>query len=741
SAGFVCPADLPDEAPRLDWPQGALFVSLNSLAPAYLELARRLGERMDLSFFVLNPCEEYWADHPSRKAFLEHGETAEGHPALGLWGRPGRDFVARLYDLAEGQDECRYDSPGRGTLLRALQDDILAMRAPQPFEGADRSLRILAAPGPRREAEVVATEIWRLLEDPPGSALSFADIAIVVPAAEAGAYLGHLRAAFEGTGRLPLAFESGTRGPLALLAEAAGLLLDMLDSDASRAAVLRFLRHPAVVARHPDLDPEAALDLCARTGILRGLDGSDFEGTYLAGMDRLHWEQGLDRAALAAFLPDGQSVQGRDLPAAASDRGAARIVDALVEDLRVWRSLGVREPAAWGEAFLELVERHLGDEDEAWVHARQEAKERMKELAHYAPQGLAAPRVAFAEARELMRAKLGQMDDRPEGGGGIRVSTARPMRAVPFRAVFVRGLAEGLFPAADRVEPLDLRQRAENRRASDLGRAEQDRYLFLEQILSARDALRLSYPSADPVTGDPRPRSSVLEELLEILDAMTGRAASLIEEHPLRRFDAAYFAPGAALRSLAPGAAVEARALASGERPALPPLPEAEPPKESLRLSLAQLHAWLLEPAEGLAKIRLGLRGEEEDEAVLDQEVVAPEAFDASRLEREVLGARLDGGHPMTALEEAWRALELKGRVPLGALGAAAKRASWERIEIWKAGLPQGAHRVHRFGPGDQAGDVAHCALRIEASVEGRTVQVDLEGRTAFVHADHLAEV
>ncbi|HET8901516.1 MAG TPA: exodeoxyribonuclease V subunit gamma, partial [Holophagaceae bacterium] len=102
SAGFVCPADLPDEAPRLDWPQGALFVSLNSLAPAYLELARRLSERMDLSFFVLNPCEEYWADHPSRKAFLEGGEAAEGHPALGLWGRPGRDFVARLYDLAGG---------------------------------------------------------------------------------------------------------------------------------------------------------------------------------------------------------------------------------------------------------------------------------------------------------------------------------------------------------------------------------------------------------------------------------------------------------------------------------------------------------------------------------------------------------------------------------------------------------------------------------------------------------------
>ncbi|HTL98251.1 MAG TPA: exodeoxyribonuclease V subunit gamma, partial [Holophagaceae bacterium] len=88
-AGFVCPADLAAEAPRLRWPEGALLVSLNTLAPAYLELARRLGERRALAFFVLNPCEEFWADHPARKAFLEGGEPPEGHPALGLWGRPG----------------------------------------------------------------------------------------------------------------------------------------------------------------------------------------------------------------------------------------------------------------------------------------------------------------------------------------------------------------------------------------------------------------------------------------------------------------------------------------------------------------------------------------------------------------------------------------------------------------------------------------------------------------------------
>lgn len=729
-AGFLCPADLPGEAPRLRWPEGALFVSLNTLAPAYLELARRLGERMDLAFFVLNPCEEFWSDHPTRKAFLDLGQAPEGHPALGLWGRPGREFVARLYDLAEGQDETRFEAPGRATLLHALQDDILAMRAPQSFEDpADRSLRILAAPGPRREAEVVATEIWKLLE---AQGWTFQDFAVVIPAGAADAYLEHLRAAFEATGRLPLAFESATAGPATLLAEACGLLLELLGSDASRAKVLRFLAHPACSARHPDLDSDALLAVCERAGILRGLDDADFAGTYLAGLDRLHWEQGLTRAALGAFLPEGVLPPGRDLPALAlPDRDAVLALAGLITDLRAWRGRGSRTPMAWVAAFLERVDAHLGDDSEAWVRARQLARERLGGLARLAPEGLVEPRLAFPEIRELMMEQLARLDDRPESGSGIRVSTGLPMRAVPFRAVFVMGLGEGLFPAADRPDPLDLRQRPGNLRGSDLSRSEQDRYLFLEWILSTRDALRLSHPSADPITGDAVPRSAVLEELLDILGAMTGDAEALIESHPLRRFDPIYFS-GGALRSLAPEAAREARALA-GLAPRAVVASSSFLPPESVRVTIAQLRSWLEEPVEGAAQVLLGLRGEAEDAAALEEEPLGLTRLEATLLESAAMDALFAGMARGEAVAQVWRAAELDGRAPIGPPGDLERQEIETRLAAWQPLLAEaGPFVAHEFGR-------TRPALEFELPIGDRLIHIQIEGRAEATSPTCLA--
>jgi len=114
---------------------------------------------------------------------------------------------------------------------------------------------------------------------------------------------------------------------------------------------------------------------------------------------------------------------------------------------------------------------------------------------------------------------------------GVTVASFVPMRAIPFRVVFVLGLGQAIFRAAARRGDLDLREA--RREPGDVTPREQDLYMFLETLLCARDRLVLSYVGRDEITGEKRPPSAVLLELREILSS-----GYLAEDEVNKLFDA-----------------------------------------------------------------------------------------------------------------------------------------------------------------------------------------------------------
>ena len=124
---------------------------------------------------------------------------------------------------------------------------------------------------------------------------------------------------------------------------------------------------------------------------------------------------------------------------------------------------------------------------------------------------------------------------------GVVVSPLLEMRALPFRVVFLCGLGEGQFPAADGPDPLDLT--LASRQVGDVSPRERDKYLFLETLACARDRLYLSYVARDSQTGDGLEPSPVVHELIRHLHR--GRTDKPVEvwvnKQPLRRFDTSYF--------------------------------------------------------------------------------------------------------------------------------------------------------------------------------------------------------
>ena len=72
--------------------------------------------------------------------------------------------------------------------------------------------------------------------------------------------------------------------------------------------------------------------------------------------------------------------------------------------------------------------------------------------------------------------------------GGITFSTLTPMRSIPFKMVCLVGMNESDFPRRDSVHPFDL-MNAAPAQIGDRSRRDDDRYLFLEALLSAQRPL------------------------------------------------------------------------------------------------------------------------------------------------------------------------------------------------------------------------------------------------------------
>lgn len=792
------------------------------VARVFQEVFAWLGSAGALHLYTLNPCMEFWedvetdaemrrrlaGDRRGRKvgaaalADLEDpfGLDAADNRALQLWGRPGRENIRLLDELTGCDFEGRFEDPtARGTTLLSLfQRDVLR-REPEretpcaPERAGDGSLVLVEAPGVRREVEWVADEIWRLVsaEPAPGEApLRFSDVAVIVNAADRDLYLPHLDAVFDAVHGLPRSVvDLPMRGESRVI-EAALLLLDLPFGRFSRAEVLRVMTHPAILGRFEDVSAEDWAELADALGIYFGADRADLSGTYVE-KDLLSWDQGLRRLVLGAYMTGLRSGAAhavslggeRYLPEElARDRlrGAARfgvVARTLLANAGEVRD-GRRTLTEWAELFRAWIVSWLGTSDEADARDRGRALSALGRLVELDVHGRpVSGRLAAALAREalggLTTSRGGYLTD------GVVVSSFLPMRAIPFRAVFVLGLGEGRFPAANRRDPLDLR--AVRRRAGDVTPAERDRYTFLETLLSARDRLYLSWVARDEKTGDPIQPSAVIQELADQLErgyvGEAGRAA-LVRRPPLRRYE-----DGA--ESLLPAAAWERRARALGEAlreaagqgdaaqdlealrarlprarwealsrflelPApAPGRPATEGEGDVLRLSLGALRTFLECPLQAAAKVNLGLRTEDDDEPAAAED--EPFTLDFLRMVttlRRAFGRASAEARPLEAVYEAEAdLLELSGRLPTGVLGDLDRQGHRALLESWRAQVegrlgPDFALRRVGFGRAADEGDAQDLEPPIELEVEvpgpdgPRRRRVELSGQTELLGDD-----
>ena len=246
----------------------------------------------------------------------------------------------------------------------------------------------------------------------------------------------------------------------------------------------------------------------------------------------------------------------------ASQRASAAsfglLVRSLIEDARFATRSGTRMTlASWMDFITSLIKSYLlphSEEDERVL------RQCLRSIAALGEMTLGERKLGFRIPFELVRSEIDALRGRVGQYlvDGVVVSSFLPMRAIPFKVIFVVGLGESAFPAGDTNQHLDLRKA--KRRAGDVSAREQDKYMFLESLLCAREKLYLSYVARDALTGEPLEPSSVLYELEDMLaKGYVSEEGLERRTHRLRRYD------DPSVRSTSPSAAGEDRARRLGQ--------------------------------------------------------------------------------------------------------------------------------------------------------------------------------
>jgi exodeoxyribonuclease V gamma subunit len=707
------------EAPADSLPARLSLFGIPTLPPAQLAVFERLATRLDVHLFLLNPCRQYWAeirsereiarrvrDRDPRELYLETGNSL-----LAACGKQGRDFQAMLLDC-DPHEAGEFEEPGEDSLLHCLQSDILCLRnrgevgtARPPIRADDRSVQIHACHGPRREVEVLYDQLLALFEADPG--LEPGDIVVMAPDIEVYApFVEAIFGAAEPDRRIPFSIADRRQRNESPEATTLLSLLEIAESRFAADEVLGLLEIEPVRRRFgiAEVDLPQIQDWVRETGVRWGVDGGSRAALDLPPTAEHTWRSGLDRLILGYALPAaGRRLFEGILPYDDVEGAAGRILGRLcgfAEALFAAREeLGrTRSISEWGDLFLCLLDRFL-EVDEGGEARLAELRRAVAGLVSEADRAAFRDPVSPAVARTALQAALG------EGRSGGRFLAGRvtfcamvPMRSVPFRVVCLVGLNDGSFPRSRRAPGFDLMSDAP--RSGDRSRRDDDRYLFLEALVSARDVLYLSYVGQSSRDNTALPASVLVTELLEYVErgfASDGDAPlrdRLLTRHPLHPFSPRYFRAGGERAGLFSYSeeyceASRQRRAGRGSAPFLE-RPLVEPSEEWRRLDPDRLVRFFQHPSRYLVRERMRIHLDDPEGRLDRREPFTLDGLAAYGLREDLLDLRLEG----SPAEAGWEAARAEGRLPHGRVGEIVFTREAERVEILA-----GRVRARRLAP------------------------------------------
>ncbi|MBD3346500.1 MAG: exodeoxyribonuclease V subunit gamma [Chitinivibrionales bacterium] len=655
-------------------PSRLMIFGISYLPAFHLSVFFELSRYIDVHFFVTNPCAYLWdyirSGKEIRSIVRKGGErndtlyVEEGNSLLASLGRQGRDFFSLLHkaDLDEETFEAFVD-PGQNSMLHCIQSDILNLREQKgpkspPVKADDRSIQVHSCHSPMREVEVLYDNLLALFEGDP--TLAPGDILVMTPDIEA--YSPYVQAVFDlpESDRAAIPYDLADRAPAkqSEIIQAFFKLLSLPSSRFTASEIMGLLENAAVRLRF-DID-DTELDTLRHwlhaTNIRWGLDREFRKEKGFPESPHNTWEHGLDRILMgyAVRSENDRCVHGI-LPCDGIEGGNARLAGKLgkvIDTLAVYaRKLAV--PVAL-DRWNALLTGLIGD---FFVDNEQNQRD-LQLLRDGIASLLSTGKEASFESEvgnDIVALALEQQCMKRSSSSGFlsgKVCFAEllPMRSIPFKVICLLGMNYSSYPRSDHQPAFNLIRN--ELRPGDRSRREDDRYLFLETLLSARDILYISYTGKNLQDNTEIPPSVLVSELLDYIAGTVAPSDhhetilnKVITEHPLQAFSPRYFMPSPNVLGLFSYSKVNAAASSALHipEPVAPFVASPLPDHEFDTISVDELCSFFGNPARYFLSRRLGIHLNERFATLDDNEPFALNALQNYTLAGMLLEKKIAG--------------------------------------------------------------------------------------------------
>ncbi len=682
-------------APIKDLPERVSVFGISALPRFHMEILAAISRRTQVNLFLMNPCKEYWGDIVSdweMKRTIDREELRDitdedlhlekGNSLLASMGRLGRDFFDLINEFS-CQEIPHFDEPGEDTLLLCVQSDILNLedRGQKPYEKKlvvrdDTSIQIHSCHSPMREIEVLHNQLLDMFEKDPG--LLPKDILVMAPDIET--YAPYIQAVFDvprdDSRRFPFSIADRSARKESQVIDTFLAILDLCGSRLSASRVLDILELCMVYERFGLAEPDLELirNWVTDTRIRWGLDGQSRCKLGLPEFPENTWRAGLDRLLLGYAMPgQGEKMFGGVLPYDHVEGSQASVLGKFVEFTNqvFGHVTPLDQPRTlheWTTTLMRLVERFfLSDED---TESEMQAIRRtlralgdMQEISGFTDR-IDLRIIKWHLARQLEKEGFGFI------AGGITFCAMLPMRSIPFKIICLVGMNGDAYPRQSR--PLGFDLMAKHPKRGDRSRRYDDRYLFIEAILSAREKLYISYVGQSIRDNTFIPPSVLVSELMDYIEhgfeiPEENILNHVVTRHRLQAFSPEYFKGDGKLFSYSEGNSQAAQCLAEDRHSPVPFISTRlrDPDEEHKTVDLEDLCSFFGNPAKFLLNKRLGIYLEErawilEDRECFDIKGLEKYLLEQTLVEKRFSGRRLKDFLPLT---------KASGRLPHGTVG------------------------------------------------------------------------